>query len=141
MVRACASGNVWVTKGPNLTRIRQAGAERPDNNRSSITNGARLFPKGVDGRSARGRRWRDIYYGFLAQLGGEGTATAYETAQARDLAAMRLAMEEAQAAQVEGKPFDLAGYANAAAIFRSIARDLGLHERPDLAPTWPADEP
>ena len=112
-----------------MTRERGTGAKRPSNNRSAVTNGSRLFPKGIDGRSAQGRRWRDIYYGFLGQLGGECAATAYETAMLRDLATMRVAMEEVQAAQFVGEPLDLAGYANATAIFRSIARDLGLHEK------------
>ncbi len=92
-----------------MSQKRAPAEARPNNNRSAVTNRTRLFPKGVDGRRADGRRWRDCYYEYLGQIGGEESASAYQIGVVRDLVTIKLALEKEQAKQYVGEPFDLAG--------------------------------
>ena len=64
--------------------------------RSRITNKVRSSPLGVDGRSERGRRWRDLLDGLIAAYGPA------EPDKLRELAALKLSLEATQAAVVCG---------------------------------------
>ena len=107
--------------------------------KSIVTTGRRLFPRGVDGRTAAGRRWRDLYLGYLDRLGGEDRASEYQRGQFRALAALRLGQEQAEARLVTGERLDLEAYSTATNTWRRLARDLGLHKAPEPEPAWPAD--
>jgi hypothetical protein len=64
--------------------------------RSRITNKVLASPLGVDGRSERGRRWRDLINGLLAVYGPG------EPDKLRELATMKLSLEATQAAVING---------------------------------------
>jgi len=64
--------------------------------RARITNKVRLSPRGVDGRSERGRRWRDIIDSLIAAYG------AAEPDKLRELATLKLSLEATQAAVING---------------------------------------
>jgi hypothetical protein len=69
--------------------------ERPRKVRSAVTNNPFFLP-GVDMRSTRGRRYRDIVTALIADFGDTDTAAL------RDLATSRLALEDVQAAVIAG---------------------------------------
>jgi uncharacterized protein (DUF1501 family) len=60
---------------------------RPANIRSRITNRLRESPAGLDGRSERGRRWRDLLEVLIAEY---GTA---DPEKLRETAALKLSLE------------------------------------------------
>src|SRR5271166_1347942 len=70
--------------------------ERSPRVRSKVTNNLRKSLAGVDGRSERGRRWRDLLEGLIAEY---GTA---DPEKLREVAALRLSLEATQAAVVNG---------------------------------------
>lgn len=83
---------------------RTPGAPRPRNNRAAVSNG-RLLPRGVDARSAVGRRWKDLYRDFAAQLSTE-TPTVGQDARLRALVGVSMALETLTARQAAGKAVD-----------------------------------
>jgi hypothetical protein len=58
--------------------------------RSRITNKVRASPLGLDGRSERGRRWRDIIDGLIREYGPS------EVDKLRELATLKLSLEATQ---------------------------------------------
>jgi hypothetical protein len=78
--------------------------------RSRITNKVRASPLGLDGRSERGRRWRDIIDGLIREYGPS------EVDKLRELATLKLSLEATQAAVINGdilRSEDLIRLANA----------------------------
>ncbi len=69
--------------------------ERPKKARSGLTGNAYFLP-GVDMRSPRGRRYRDIVAGLIATFGDSDPDAL------RDLATSRLALEDVQAEVIAG---------------------------------------
>jgi hypothetical protein len=47
--------------------------DRPLRTRSAVSNGSRMHPKGVDGRSTQARRFKDLVASFAASLGGDAS--------------------------------------------------------------------
>ena len=115
-------------------------AALPRRHLSVVTTGRKLFPRGVDWRTAPGRRWRDLYLEYLESLGGEDRASQYQRGQCRALATLRLGQEQAEARLVTGEQLDLEAYSTATNTWRRLARDLGLHKAPEPEPAWPANE-
>ncbi len=70
--------------------------ERSSRVRSKITNDFRKSPAGVDGRSERGRRWRDLLEAAVAEFG------VALPDKLRELTALRLALEATQDSVVNG---------------------------------------
>ncbi len=64
--------------------------------RSRITNNVRESLVGVDGRSERARRYRDLLEGLIVEFG------PHEPDKLRALAAMKLSLEATQAAVING---------------------------------------
>ncbi len=73
-----------------------AAVERSPRLRAKVTNNFRLSPAGVDARSERGRRWRDLLEGLIAKY---GTA---DPEKLREVATLRLSLEATQAAVIAG---------------------------------------
>jgi len=110
-----------------------ATIERHPKGRARITNKIRISPAGVDGRSERARRWRDVIDALIAAYG------ASEPDKLRELATLKLSFEATQAAVINGdvlRSEDLVRLANlisrrerelrAAAHKREVERDKGL---------------
>ena len=68
---------------------------RSSRQRSAITNCPSRLP-GVDGRSAAGRRWRDIVEAIIGEFGDSNTEAV------REFAGLRFAREQVQASAVTG---------------------------------------
>ncbi len=79
--------------GPSLT------------NRSAISNGTRLLD-GVDGRSASGRRFRDLIRDFSEPFGGLKTLREGDRVLVKQAAALVLRAESMQADIVSGEAVD-----------------------------------
>jgi hypothetical protein len=73
--------------------------------RSAITNGSRLLG-GIDGRSALGRRYRDLQIALADDLGGPDKMTEAERALVRQAAALTVKSEEMQGAIIRGEAVD-----------------------------------
>ena len=78
----------------------------PANNRSRMSNGSRLL-RGADGRTAEGRRYRDLVAAYAADLGGFAELSEAERSLVREAASSALASEGLQAAVVRGEIVDI----------------------------------
>jgi hypothetical protein len=76
-------------------------------NRSKIANRSKLLP-GLDGRSKRARRFRDLVDSFSEPLGNFEQLPEEVAALVRMAAFSILAVEAQQASGVAGEPLDLA---------------------------------
>jgi len=81
-------------------------AERPLTCRSKQTNGSKLL-RGVDGRSARMRRFRDLKELLAADAGGEAKLTFAGKESIKHAAALLIEAEVFQTAIVRGETVDL----------------------------------
>jgi hypothetical protein len=94
-------------------------------NRSSVTNGRRRHRKGtVDGRSHSARRWRDLYLGFVADLGRKPSVA--DDAQLRQAATLALRSEELTTMAAAGGRIDSAELTSLCGELRRVLRGLGL---------------
>jgi hypothetical protein len=102
-------GTIWTTVGQHLRDFVSQVVRTSTRNRSRVTNGSELL-RGVDGRSAEGRRYRDLTEAFRVEFG--------LGASEREMAAIRLAA--ALTARI-----DEAAYAKALAetLFRLVCSD------------------
>lgn len=78
--------------------------DRRPSHRSRVSNGW-LHAKGVSGKSAPARRFRDLVENFSSELGDAAQSEAGRTL-IRNAAMMSLRSEQLQADLVEGKPID-----------------------------------
>jgi hypothetical protein len=74
-------------------------------NRSAVTNGTRVLD-GVDGRSAGGRRFRDLIRDFSKPFGGLEALGEGDRVLIRQAAALALRAEAMQAAIINGEAVD-----------------------------------
>ena len=104
----------------------RAAASRPARVRSASSNNP-LRLRGVDGRSADNRRFRDLAIGFIADLGGPDVASEADKALARQAAGAVVASEQMQARLIRGETVNLeqtTRLANAANRFLQTLRTL-----------------
>lgn len=122
---------------------RDQTAEHPDNkrtsivlnNRSRVTNGAAVFPRGLDGRTAEARRFKDVLADLVEHLGGTDWASEPQKHLARRAAALIVSCERAEKSLATGDEFDVAEYTTAANSLRRLLTDLGLERKPrDVTP-------
>jgi hypothetical protein len=80
--------------------------ERPSRSRSALSNGSRLHPRNVDGRSSAARRFRDLVLSFAEGLGGADRLSEAEKALCRTAAGITVELERHQAAAASGCEVD-----------------------------------
>jgi hypothetical protein len=106
--------------------------------RSAVTNGTELLA-GVDHRSARMRRLRDLIAGHVADLGGRDLISEAEFCLVRRCALLTLELEllEARFEAGEGaKSAELELYQRVTGALRRTLESLGLKRRPrDVTPS------
>jgi hypothetical protein len=106
------------------------------NNRSKVTNDPRLI-RGVDGRSAAGRRRRDLVDALITSLGGIAQVSPLRLAQVRRAAELQALAEEARAKAFTAS----AGASELETVIRlenlanRAQRALGLKEQSSAGPT------
>jgi hypothetical protein len=96
MSHADSGGIVAGMRGLSLAPDCETSLVRSAHVRSKITNQLRASLSGVDGRSERGRRWRDILEALIAEY-GLGWPD-----RLRELASLKLSLEATQAAVING---------------------------------------
>ena len=114
---------------------RTPSTSRPRNNRAAVSNG-RLLPRGVDGRSAIGRRWKDLYRGFFAQL-PVAPPTVGQDARLRALVGVTMAIEKLTGRQAAGKAVDHTELVSLVNSQGRMMAELGLVPKPEPEPPRP----
>jgi hypothetical protein len=108
---------------------------RPPTTRSRITNRSELL-RGIDGRSAEARRYRDLVEGFVADFGSQKPGER-ELALIRQAAALTVQTEALQVKIVRGEDLDLEQLTRLTNVLTRTLKELGLRkrraERPSLA--------
>jgi len=99
---------------------------RPPTTRSRITNGSDLL-RGIDGRSAEARRYRDLIEGFTAEF-GSATPGEREMALIRQAAALTVQAETMQAAIVRGEAVDIEQLTRVANALTGTLKELGIRK-------------
>jgi len=109
-------------------------ASRPSTTRSRITNGSRLL-RGIDGRSASARRFRDLVDSFVSELGGIDKVGESEKATIRQAASLTLRCESLQADLVNGLPVDDEQMVRLANVASRLLGKLGIRRRQERPKT------
>ncbi len=94
--------------------------------RSRLTNGNDLFLGEVDGRSREARRYRDVYSGLVAHLGGADIVTEPRRHLAKRASALVVWCEVEEAKLATSADLDIATYTTAINALRRLLGDLGL---------------
>ena|SRR5215210_3505446 len=103
-------------------------------NRSAISNGTRLLD-GVDGRSASGRRFRDLIRDFAEPFGGLKTLREGDRVLVKQAAALALRAESMQAAIVNGEAVDHNALIRLSSEARRILESIRRKSEKPKAPT------
>ena len=98
-------------------------------NRSSVTNGNRIVVDGVDRRTARGRRWTDLYNSIIGDLGGESETTEGQRQLAKAAATLFIANEDMVANVSSGVGMDFDVLLRSINTLRRVLKELGLQLR------------
>ena len=141
-----SSSTFLCMKSNNLQGQKQTKKSQPDRKRaelalsrvrSAITNGSELLA-GVDHRSARMRRLKDLIGGHVADLGGRNLLSEAEFCLVRRCALLTLELELMEAkfeANDGAKAAELECYQRVASSLRRLLESLGLKRRPrDVGP-------
>ena len=94
--------------------------------RSRLTNGRELFLGEVDGRSREARRYRDVYAGLVAHLGGDDVVTDPRRHLAKRASALVVWTEVEESKLATGETLDIGTYTTAINALRRLLGDLGL---------------
>src|SRR5262249_10852959 len=106
--------------------------------RSSVTNGRRILPRIVDGRSLWARRYRDVLALHTQDLGGDANITEGERAILRRAATLIVELEqlEVKFASEGSKGYQIDRYQRMSNSLRRLLEALGLQRRQrDVTPT------
>jgi len=109
-----------------VTPIREPSAVRPPRTRSKVSNGSRLFIEPVDGRTATGRRYRDLIYTFTSDLGGYDMLSENQLQLARRNALISSLCEGIEAQAVQERQIDVSAYVVLVNCQRRLCETLGL---------------
>jgi hypothetical protein len=100
-------------------------------NRSAIVNGTRLLPRGLDARSARGRRWKEVHRSLVEATGGEDSLTESRRALIRRCASLVVLGEDLDARIVAGDVVDPLEVVRVSGQLSRTLRELGLLKNGD----------
>jgi hypothetical protein len=133
MVRAAIrKGNLrMVTKAQPRDRL-------PPAQRSAVTNGRKLFAQGGDMRSPWVRRFRDVQFLHLSDLGGPAAVSESENSLVRRVATLTVQLEALEAKFSADTDVDIAtldAYQRGTNTLRRLLETLGIKRRPrDVTP-------
>lgn len=99
---------------------------RPPTTKSRITNRSEML-RGIDGRSAEARRYRDLVEGFSADF--VSPLGEREMALIRQAAAMTVQAETMQTKIVRGEAVDLEQLTRLSNVLTRTLKELGIHKR------------
>ena len=118
----------------------QPRGQLPAAQRSRVTNGSRLFAEGGDMRSPWVRRFRDVQYLHLSDLGGSAAVSEAESNLVRRVATLTVQLEALEARFSADTDVDIAtldAYQRGTNTLRRLLETLGIKRRardvtPDL---------
>lgn len=108
-----------------MSLVHPSSATRSTTNRSAVSNGSRLL-EGVDGRSALGRRYRDLSMSLADDLGGADKLSTVQAAMVRQLAGVMVESERMQAAIVRDEQIDREQLVRLSNLQARLIHKLGL---------------
>jgi len=108
-------------------------APRKPQARSAISNGSSVL-RGVDGRSAAGRRYRDIVESLSADLGGLEKLGEAQKATIRQAAALIVRCESMQADLLNGLPVDDEALVRLSNVAGRLLTKLGIKRKAQEVP-------
>ena len=119
---------------PNSSAIRRKSVMLASRSRSSVTNGKRLFVE-HRGDTAWARRFRDVLFEIISDLGGLDVLSEGQKQLARRAATLCITCERMEGKAAAGEEIDLTAYGMLTdRLGRTFAR-LGLKRRPrDVTP-------
>jgi hypothetical protein len=100
--------------------------------RSRLTNARALLLDQVDGRSALYRRYRDVANQILQDQGGIDQCSESRKHLIKRFAAAAVLAEQIEARIVNGKPVDIAEFAQLSSTLVRITNHLGLERIPKM---------
>jgi hypothetical protein len=106
-------------------------ATLPPTSRSRITNGSQVLP-GVDGRSERSRRLRDLIETHVSDMGGEAAISEAQRSLARRCSTIEIQLEQLEArfaTDGEASARDLDLYGRLSGHLRRMLESLGIERR------------
>jgi hypothetical protein len=101
--------------------------------RSRITNHTDLLP-GIDGRSQKGRRYRDVLSALVSDAGGFDRISEARIQLCRRFAALAVTAEAIEADMVNGTPLDIAAFSTLSSTLVRLAARIGLNRRAKVVP-------
>jgi hypothetical protein len=112
---------------PAISSERTATASGPANNRSKIGNGTKMV-RGVDGRSADGRRFRELFasYAAAADLGDIANLTEPQRALVNQAASLTIQSERFNGAMLRCEVVDIDQAVRVANLLGRALRRLGI---------------
>ena len=119
------------------SRHRKVGF-RSKSNSSQITNGAKLWLPGTDGRGAIARRTRDIFDAICRDLGGHDVLSEAQMQLVRRASLISIKCEELEARAVQGEAIDLDLFGQMTDRLGRCLQRLGFRRVPTakLDPIW-----
>jgi hypothetical protein len=101
--------------------------------RSRITNHRDLLPD-IDGRSQKGRRYRDVLTALVSDAGGFDRISESRVQLCRRFAALAVTAEGIEADLVNGGQIDIAAFSTLSSTMVRLASRIGLNRRAKVVP-------
>jgi hypothetical protein len=99
---------------------------RPKGVASRVSSGRNLFAEGGDGRSAWGRRWRDLCLSHASDLGGAEILSEAQVSLIKRAAAVECELELQEARRSEGQVIDIEQYARLTSLLCRMLDLVGI---------------
>ena len=102
--------------------------------RSRITNGSTLLPD-IDGRSKAARRFKDVAFAIVEDMGGEDCVSEGQRQLIRRAAGLSVVLEQREAALVNGDDIDSEEWVRLTNVLVRVLSVLGLRRRARKIPS------
>jgi hypothetical protein len=109
-----------------IDAVCKTNARDKPNARSKVSNGTWLFSRPVDGRTATGRRFKDLVYAFANDLGGRELLSESQQQLIRRNALISALCEGMEAQAVEERQIDVNQYCVLVNCQHRLSQALGL---------------
>jgi len=134
MLRSSISFRMSADSAPVVEDSPAARTRKP-RGRARVSNGASILP-GVDGRSALGRRYRDIAEALISDQGGAANLSEAKLQLIWRFAAAACLAEQMESRLVRGEPIDLQEHATLCSSLVRLGQRIGINRvARDVTPT------
>jgi hypothetical protein len=102
---------------------------RPKGVASRVSSGRNLFAEGGDGRTAWGRRWRDLCLSHANDLGNTDILSEAQVSLIKRVSAIECEIEGLEARMSAGEPIDLGVYTRLTGVLCRLFELVGIKGR------------